>query len=148
VPWFWREPWLGNHPTRQHLKYESFMVRHLRAWTRAHLAVSGVEPHLHASFSKCGFGLLGLIMRNPTLVDKVAVFDAVDAVAMGPGGEYPAGFINWHADRIYGTMQNCMTNYDYETNAVARSGPFQSTSRIQVDNRGPNFFLAGIRTHT
>lgn len=147
VPFFWYSPWLGNHPKKRYFNYESFMVRHLRAWTLANFATSGTEKHLHASFSKCGFGLLGLIMRNPTLVDKVAVFDTVDATSMGPGGERPGGFTDWGADVIYNDLAYCNRNYDYQANAVAWSAPFKSASRIQIDNRGPDFVVAGARAH-
>jgi hypothetical protein len=124
APQFANTPWLGDHPSTASLKYESYLTRHLRPWAARNL--SGGGEHWLVGFSKSGYSVLGVILRNPGLFHKCAGWDSLDADTIYNGGDW-----QFDSESIYSTQVNIYA-YDPATIAAAKAAPFQGSTRIML----------------
>ena len=127
APSFGEEPWMGNHPASTHIQYESFMVDHLRPWAVANLDQTGLEEHWLCSFSKGGFSVLSLIMRNPGSFNLAAGWDDIMDDSITADFTHP----DQGSEAVYGTLAN-FADFKVIANAEDRKTPFLAATRLWI----------------
>jgi S-formylglutathione hydrolase FrmB len=100
-PQFDKDPWYCDHPTDLGMRHETFMCTDLRAWIQA--TYTPAKHHI-IGFSKSGTGPMTMILRNPTLFDKISTWDSpfdMDSYSDFGGS----------SENAYGTEANFQNNY-------------------------------------
>jgi S-formylglutathione hydrolase FrmB len=123
-PTFAVDPWYANDPNDPDRQYESFVVKQLVPWVKAHLKQSGSERIWLIGFSKSGLGAQDLILKYPKLFSVAATWD------------FPANmhsFSAYKAADVYGTNANFQANYRLTRGFVAKNkAAFTTTPRIWI----------------
>jgi len=124
APSFPINPWYADSATDPTLQLESFMVKALVPWVKQTQAATGTTPpNWLVGFSKSGFGVLDLILRNPNVFNAAACWDA----------PVQTTDVNTFSDMLanYGTQQN-FANYEIPPLVAQDNAPFQTTNRLWI----------------
>lgn len=115
--------WCCDHDSDNSRRQESYLVNELVAWSKTQFDYTNEEQWI-IGFSRTGYGGADLIMRNPTVFNKAAVWD------------FPADFV--YADFStysfpHGTQANFDNNYHLDQTFVNNhASPFTSQKRLWV----------------
>ncbi len=98
APTFSHLPWYADHPTKNDLRQESYLLRVVVPFVDANYpSVQERDGRLLLGFSKSGWGAWTLLLRNPDVFGRAAAWDA--PLMMQRRGMYGNG-------PIFGTQEN------------------------------------------
>lgn len=115
--------WCCDHDSDASRRHESYLVNELLPWTKTQFDYTNEEQWI-IGFSRTGYGGADLILRNPTVFNKAAVWD------------FPADFVytDFAAYSFpHGTQANFDNNYHLTQSFInGKAGSFTGTRRLWV----------------
>lgn len=118
------QDWMADHPSDHTIQLESWMVQDVVPWVKANFLQTGQEEHWIVGFSRTGMGTAGLILRNPTVFNRAAMWD------------WPfdmSDYTQYGAAQNYGTQASFSSKYQLSsTNLAVWAPPFQNDLRLWI----------------
>lgn len=121
APSFSFVPWYGDHPEKDTLKQESFLLQAVLPMLRQEFQNKELRFFL-LGFSKSGWGAMSLLLRHPYLFQAIAVWDAPLTV------KHPYHSI---MSVIFGSQEN-FNNYYLKNLLIKERYVFQEKRRIAL----------------
>lgn len=128
VPSYDIDPWYGDFPERPasgpFIRQQAYITDIVLPLLEKEFPVStsGSDRYL-IGFSKAGFGALGLLLRNPSLFHRAAVYDCADP---NPQGDI---FQKWGMVNSYGSRENFDQNFFIPKLISDKKSEFQGKDR-------------------
>jgi hypothetical protein len=121
APTFAALPWYADHPTDATSAQESYFVREVVPFIeRTYPTMAERRGRLLCGFSKSGWGAWSLLLRNPTVFERAASWDA--PLLMDAPGKYGSG-------PIFGTPEN-FAHYQITKLLAAHTDDLKKSSRL------------------
>lgn len=97
-PTFSHLPWYADHPTKNSMQQESYLLKTVLPFVEKNYPVIAERKGRYLlGFSKSGWGAFTLLLRHPTIFEKASAWDA--PLMMDKPGRYGSG-------PIFGTVTN------------------------------------------
>ena len=137
APTFSHLPWFADHPSRQEIRQESYLLKVAIPFVEQTYPTHGNSAgRLLMGFSKSGWGAWSLLLRHPKLFARAAAFDA--PMMMTQIGKYGNG-------PIFGTQEN-FERYQISRLLSENASRLSDRHRLILTGRG-NFYSEHQQVH-